>query len=144
MQHIFDAVKVMLDSDVSIVPVLDMQRRYMGCITRADLVRVLGEITSSTEPGDMIILEIERHNYSLTQIASIIEQHSAKVINMFLSPVPLSYNIYVNLKITGGDTSAVVLSLERHGYRIAYIFADNDLLRDSKDRFDALMRFINL
>lgn len=143
-QHIFDAVNLMLEYDVSCIPVLNMQEEYIGCIGKDDLMRCMGEIAAASEPGDILVLEVERNNFSLTEIASILEGHNARVINMFLTHVPYSYSLYVNLKVESTEISPIVLSFERHGYTIAYVFSDKTYAAETFNNFNALMSFLEL
>jgi len=143
-QHVFDAVQLVIDNHITIAPVLNERDEYLGAITPNEMARCFAEVVRVDENGAVIILEVEQFNYSLTQIASIVESNHGKILNVFLSAAPEDHNVYVNIKINTEEISSIALTFERYGYRIAHIFADTKQLRDTHDRYNALMAYLNI
>lgn len=143
-QHVFDAVQLVIDNQLTIAPVLNENDEYLGAITPNEMAKCFAEVVRVDENGAVIILEVEQFNYSLTQIASIVESNHGKILNVFLSEAPEDHNVYVNIKINTEEISSIVLTFERYGYRIAHIFADTKQLRDTHDRYNALMAYLTI
>lgn len=143
-QHVFDAVQLVVDNNLTVAPVLNEKKEYLGCITPNEMAHCFAEVVAVEENGAFVILDVERYNYSLSQIASIVESNHGKILNVFLYQAPDSSRVYVNIKINTEDMSSIVLTFERFGYRIAHIFADYKQLRDTQDRYNALMAYINI
>jgi CBS domain-containing protein len=141
-QHIFDALQLFYEHSLSIIPVLSENHLYRGSIGLEELARCFAVMTGAQEKGDIIVLEMEKQDYSLTRLASIIESERGKVIGVFIHPVPDSLSIYVTLKITACELPNIVLSLERFGFRVAYTFSEQSYLLNSQERYDSLMRFL--
>lgn len=143
-QHAYDALSIMAATGRSIVPVLDHERHYQGVIDRPQMLRFMGDMSAATEPGAVIVLEMARINYSLREIASIIESNNVRVLSLQLSPVPDSTNLYVTIKISASELSQIMLSFERYGYTVAYTFFDTKQMDDTADRYEGLMRYLNV
>jgi CBS domain-containing protein len=141
-QHIFDALQLFHEHSLSIIPVLSENHLYKGSIGLEELARCFAVMVGAEEKGDIIVLEMEKQDYSLTRLASIIESDHGKVIGVFIHPVPDSLSIYVTLKITACDLPSLALSLERFGFKVAYTFSDQSYLLNSQDRYNSLMRFL--
>ncbi|MBX3102635.1 MAG: CBS domain-containing protein [Bacteroidetes bacterium] len=143
-QHFFDVVDQMNTHSQTVVAVLNDTGTYMGAISQQDVVRNLTHLTASEEAGFVLVLEMPRQDYSLTEIAGIVESSNARILSLYLSPVPDSRNMYVNLKITGEVPAPIVLSFQRFGYEVAYVFSSVQEAADTQERFDALMRYLNI
>ena len=143
-QHIFDALKVANDHKLTIVPVLSTEYQYMGAITQNDLIYSLSEIINVNEPGDIVVIEIAPQQYSLREIASLVESNNARILNVYTSALTDKKTIFVNLKISNHEISRIIGDLERYGYKIAFAFSDPTLMSDSKDHYDALMSFLSI
>lgn len=143
-QHVFDAVGVMQEHGVSIVPVVNSKNNYLGCIGREDLMRCFAEVVSVEERGHEVVLCMQRHDYSLVKLTSIIEADRGKVLHVFLRPGPDSYEVYVNLKISAEEITPILLAIERYGYTIAHTFSEQSLSTDSIDRYESLLRFLDV
>ncbi|MCS6904032.1 MAG: CBS domain-containing protein [Bacteroidia bacterium] len=141
-QHIFDALQIFYEHGLSIIPVVSENQRYLGTIGLEELAKCFAIMTGAEEKGDIIVLEMQKQDYSLTRLASIVEAEQCKIIGVFIHPVPDSLDIYVTLKITGYQLHSIVLSLERFGFKIAYTFSDQSYLLRSQDRYEILMRFL--
>lgn len=143
-QHIFDSIKWFTDAKMQWAPVLDMQERFLGAIGIDQALRCFAEVTASRDPGVILVLEIARNQYSPAQIASIIESNRSILLSLSLAPAPEPNNLYVNLKIASADTTSMVLGFERFGYKIAHVFADQNLNSAAEDHYNALMRYLDV
>jgi len=143
-QPVFDVIKVMLDNDADVIPVLDRTQQYYGIITRNGLLKSLGEVIGVFEPGGIIVLSVDHRDYSLSQIASIIESCDARIVNMFLQPEPDTYKLLVCLKLNISELTRVIMSFERMGYSVVHTFFDQFQVSDTHQRYEALMKFIGM
>src|SRR3990172_7620858 len=95
--HIFDVLKVISTHNVSAVAVLDDQNNYMGVITADSLIQKIAGMPFVHEPGGIIILEINVRDYSLSQIAQIVEGNDAKILNLYVNSHPDTTKMEVTL-----------------------------------------------
>ncbi|MCE3008754.1 MAG: CBS domain-containing protein [Bacteroidetes bacterium] len=143
-QHFFDIIELMNQHMLSLVPVLDADQHYLGAVSQAEVIRALNQITAAEEPGYIIVLNLKKQDYSLTEIASIVESNHARILSLYMSPGEDPRAVYVNLKISGEASGPVVLSFQRYSYEVAYVFSSAQEAQDTRERYDALMRFLNI
>jgi acetoin utilization protein AcuB len=144
-QHIFEVMKVCDSHNLSIIPVLNDKNQYIGLITMPNLLKNLTSILGITHPGGIIVLEINEKDYALTEIAHIVESNDAKILNLFVTSYPDSTKIDVTLKINRIDLSPVLQTFFRFNYIVKASWSHEDAYNEGlRDRFDALMNYLNI
>jgi predicted transcriptional regulator len=144
-QHIFEVIGLASRLKLSVVPVLDNSNHFLGVITIADLIRHMAGISSMDQPGGIIVLELIARDYSLSQIAQIVESNNVKVLSMYITSPPESTKLEVTLKVNSGDLGSVVRTFERYNYEVKTWVSDNDSMdRFYSERFDLLMKYLNI
>lgn len=143
-QHIFEALRVMAAHSLSLLPVVNDQEDYMGSITRVDLIQKLTEGLGVNQPGGIIVLDIHTRDYSLQEIAGVVEGNNAKVLNLQVTPVPNSTQLYVTLKVNRPDINGILQTFNRYGYAVQASFQEESYADDFQLRMEELMRYINL
>src|SRR5476651_1283596 len=64
-QHIYDVIRMFYERQLTVVPVLDTKKNYLGLITINSLTQYFAQLTSIEQPGGIIVLEINNKNNSL-------------------------------------------------------------------------------
>jgi acetoin utilization protein AcuB len=142
-QHLFDVMKFIVDTDLTIVPVVDSEAKYLGLITLERLIKYFAETVSITQPGGIITLEMPPRDYSLAEIARIIESENTKIISCFVSSQYGKEMLELTIKLSKQDLKHVIATLQRFGYEVKSSFYENDLHNDLQDRYNALMKYLN-
>ncbi|NJM15837.1 MAG: CBS domain-containing protein, partial [Bacteroidales bacterium] len=62
-QHIFEVIGLSSKLKLTVVPVLNEQKQYLGLITNADLLDYTSKLSSYDQPGAIIVLEINEKDY---------------------------------------------------------------------------------
>ena len=65
--HVFEVVKNISSSNLSLIPVLNNINEYIGCISLFDLNQAFAKITGAEIPGSIIIVYLKLHK-SLNQM----------------------------------------------------------------------------
>jgi CBS domain-containing protein len=143
-QHVFDAMKMFTELKLTILPVVDQRNAYLGLITLPNLIRQLTIITSILNPGGIIILEMAENNYSMTEIAQIVESNDAKILDSYLTHNPESTLVQVTLKVNRVDLTPILQTFQRYNYTIRATFAEKDDLDELRERYDALMNYLSI
>ena len=144
-QHIYEVFSTISMLKLSAVPVLDLYDEYVGVITVFDLVQKFSDLVAVKEPGGIIVLEINSIDYSLPQIAQIVEGNDAKVLSFYIHQLPDSMVMEVTLKTNVVDLSAIIQTFVRYDYNIKAVYMDESNVKDLyDDRFDQLMKFMNI
>ncbi len=144
-QHIFDVISLAARLKLSVVPVLDDHNHYKGVIMVTDLIAELAKMSSLNEPGGLIVLDILQNDYSLSQIAQIIESNDAKILNLYISSPPDSTRMEVTIKLNTNNLMPIIRTFERFEYEVTAWHGDeDDMNRFYSDRFDAFMRYLDI
>lgn len=144
-QHIYSVINLFTKLNISVVPVLNAQEKYIGAICFHDLVRYTGKLTASENPGTIFILELDYNNYSLSQIAQIIESNGAKVLSLYASSIEDSTKLEITIKLNITDFTAVKQTLERYDYKIKAAYNENDKINELlEERYDEFMNYLNI
>lgn len=144
-QHIFEVIGLASRLKLSVVPVLDINNHYMGVITTSDLIRHLAGISSMDQPGAIIVLELTERDYSLSQIAQIIEGNNIKVLSLYITTPPESSKLEVTIKLNSNDLTSLLRTFERYNYEVKTWISNSDSMdRFYSERFDMLMKYLNI
>ena len=144
-EHLFNALSYFLKHKLSILPVVDANNNYLGCISANDLFLKTCEWLSVDELGGLLHLEIEQQNYSLAQIAQIIESDGAKIISSICVPKKSRPTISeVILKINKEELSSIIHTFERYEYKIIASYHKNIHQKGLDDRFNSFIRYLNV
>ena len=63
--HLFRIIEILEKNSLSIVPVLDENKNYIGSITNRKLLFTIAKSTVIQSQGDLIVLEINQRDYDL-------------------------------------------------------------------------------
>ncbi|MFA5574669.1 MAG: CBS domain-containing protein [Brumimicrobium sp.] len=142
--HIFNVLVIAADDHLSIIPVLDENETYLGDIKATTLIHRLASTGSMREQGGIIVLEMSETDYSLAQIAQIIESENAKILSSYITSNALSKKLELTLKINRIELGVILKALERYDYFVKFSFQKDSYHDDLKDRYDELMKYLNI
>lgn len=143
-QHVYDVIRMMSDHKISLLPVVDHDENYLGSVSLESLKDKLAGLASVQQPGAIIVLEMSQNDYSLSEIAQIIESNDARVLSMYLHSKIDSTNMEVILKINKQDLAGIVNTFNRYNYTIKASYGEEEDPDDLKDRYDSLMKYLNV
>ena len=144
-QHIFEVIGLASRLKLSVVPVLDAKNNYKGVITSTDLIRHIAGISSMDQPGGIIVMEVPDRDYSLSQIAQIVESNNVKILSMYITSSPASTQLEITLKVNTSDLVSVIKTFERYNYDVKTWVTDNDSMdRFYSERLDLLMKYLDI
>ena len=144
-QHIFDVLAVATQFSLPIVPVVNSERKYLGTITSKNLLEALAKVSNVRAKGAVLVLEMGVHDYSMSEIARIVESENAKVISSYVTEFENSTKIEVTLVVNMVEISPVVKALERYGYKVNTFFSGSNKIDDFyRERYEQLMNYMKI
>lgn len=143
-QYIYDALQFISNNGYSVVPVLNSNENYIGLLTVVDVIDCFAQTKSVKTPGGIIILEVDAQNYSLAEIAQIIESNDGSILSSSINQTVNSNKYEVTLKINKIDLSRILASFYRLNYTVAASYHQSDLTNDLEDRYNAFMTYLNV
>lgn len=142
-EHILEVLKSAGELHLTVIPVVDSEKNYHGAITLEDLVEKLSQMQGAQSRGGIIVLEMREKDYSLQQVARIVEENDAKILSTSVNASEDGM-IEVNLKISEPDLNAILQSFDRFGYTIKGSYQEPEYTEDLRKRYEELMRYLNI
>lgn len=144
-QHFYDVIKVASEYELQLVAVLSETGMFQGVIALEDTISAFAESTAVQEPGAILVLLMNQRDYSLAEISRLIEAESVKILSSTVNSDPKdSAKLRVTLKLNKTEVSHITASLERFGYQIIGRFQEDEIKSNDQERFDLLMRYLNI
>jgi acetoin utilization protein AcuB len=141
--HIYEVIKVASELSLTIIPVVDEKENYVGVITLQSLVQFFGTLNGLKENGGIVVLEMNKSDYSMSEIARLVESNDAIILSCYVSAHLETTKIEVTLKLNVADLKHVIATFERFNYIVAGSFQEAEYYDQLKDRFDSLMNYLN-
>ena len=143
--HIYDVICLAAGSLLSVVPVLDRKNNFVGSITLTDILRHLDTLLCVDQPGGILVLEVNRIDYSLAEVAQIVEYNEARVLSCYVSGNRDSQQLQITLKINTLNVDPILDTFIRYGYTVKNSFVTGEEEQDSlRERYGLLMKYIEL
>jgi len=142
--HIYEVLAKISEDKLSILPILDAEEKYIGCTSIHHLITLIANTGSIKESGGIIVLEVNAIDYSMAQIAQIVEGNNAKILSSYIMSPSDSNKIEVTLKINKIELGSIIRTFERYDYVIKASFQKSEGDDDVQFRYDALMNYLNL
>lgn len=143
-EHVFEVIRLMGDQRLTVIPVIDTEGNYRGLISQTDLLRFFAHTASFTEQGAVLLLQMPRRDYSLSTISRIIEEENVKILSAFVTSSPDPEFVELTLKLDRSDLARVIASLERHDYDVKETFGELERSDFMRERYDALMHYLDI
>lgn len=142
--HIYEVLRVFHEFKLTIVPVIDAEDNYKGMITQHDLLQFFVQTGSFTEPGAIVVLEMSKRDYTLAELAQIVESEQANILSSYITSSMATERIDVTLKINRQDISRILSAFERYEYQIKASFQEGDYFDSLRDRYDSFLNYLNV
>ena len=143
-RHIYEVMKMVSEMQLSIAPILDKSDNYMGLTTLPSLMQLISNTSSISEPGSVIVLELNQNDYSLGHLAQIIEGDDTKILSTYITSAADSTLMEVTIKVNRKNIQGVLQALARYDYVVNASYSEIDYQEDMKDRFESLMKYLDM
>ena len=142
-QHLFDIIQEVERNSLSIIPVLNEQKHYLGAITNRKLLYTIAKSSAVQSVGGIIVLQMKQNDYCMSEISRIIESNDGKILSSYITSVPDSTQMELTIKISKTDIKSIIKDFERFDYTLKESFIEQNENDDFLDRYESLMRFLN-
>lgn len=142
--HVYDVIRVFSQLQLSLVPVLDMNKNYLGIVSINNLLAYTADTYAVKEQGGIVVLAIGNRHNSLAHMAQIVEADNAQILSSYVSSFPDSTRLEVTLKINKTELSSIIASFERYDYEVKAVFNNTQSDNGSADRFNSFMNYLNV
>lgn len=142
-RSIHDLLHIFAKSDYSIVPVLSADGLYAGYVSAARMCKELAKILQADKAGGVLIFEMAKKNYHLSEIAHLLEAEDVRILNLLTIPLADSEEMQVIIKLDTLDLSRLVKTFSRFEYKVKASQYDDSLDLNQGDRYELLMKYLN-
>ena len=143
-EHFLNAVKCSNQFETTIVPVTNEEKELVGVITVTDLLKALGNFSGANEIGGIIVMEMERLQFSISEISRIVESNDATVLHLNTTIQPDTGLLTVSLHINKKEIAAIVSAFERYDYDVIYYFGDEKFENEIHSNYRHLMSYLDI
>ncbi|WP_299012613.1 CBS domain-containing protein [uncultured Polaribacter sp.] len=140
---ILELLKIFADNDTNIIPVLNEEKEYVGYYDLCDVLDVFSTSPFMIENSETLIIENNEKDYSISQIAQIIESNDAKVLGLYISERKNEI-VQITTKIVTADINEIMHTFRRYDYKIISTHENDIYLEDLKNRSDYLQKYLEM
>jgi acetoin utilization protein AcuB len=142
--HFYQVLSKISEFKLSVIPVLDVNEKYLGCASVHHLLTLIANTGSIKENGGILVLEMAQSDYSMAEIAQIVESNDAKILSSYIMSAPNSTNVEVTLKLNKIELDRIIATFERYDYVIKATFQKSNLQDEMLLKFEAMMNYFNM
>jgi len=143
-EHFLAAVNFYNQFETTIVPVINEERELTGVITTANLLKALGDFSGANSIGGIIVLEMERNQFAISEISRIVESNDASILHLNTTPNPDTGILTVTIHLNKKDVAAIIASFERYQYNIIGYFGNEKFENEIHSNFRHLMNYLDI
>jgi acetoin utilization protein AcuB len=141
--HIFEVIQQLAQSNYTCLAVSDEEQNYNGAVSVNEILAVYKN-SSLTQPGAIVTLTMNPQDYSLSELARVVEYNDCKILHVFIHPDPgNSGKINVSIKLNKQNIHTVIQTLERYQYSIQSVHQVDEHDADLHNRYDWLIKYLN-
>ena len=82
--HIYEVMRLVAEYQLTVIPVVDNDDNYVGLITQDDLLRYFAATGAFKETGSIIVMEMNKRDYSISEVGRIVESENASILSIFV------------------------------------------------------------
>jgi acetoin utilization protein AcuB len=143
-EHFLAAVNFSNQYETSTVPVVNEERELAGVITTTNLLKALGDFSGANSIGGIIVLEMERVKFAISEISRIVESNDATILHLNTTTDDKTGMLSVTIHLNKKDVATIVASFERYEYNIVYSFGDKKFESAIHTNFLHLMNYLDI
>ena len=138
-----DVLEVFAKNHTNIVPVLNEENAYLGYYELEDIVKFFHETPFLREQGGIIVIKKSMQDYSMSQIAQIVESNNGKLLGLFVSEADAE-NVQITIKIALGAMNDIIQTFRRYNYEIVSEHHEDNYLNNLKERSEYLDKYLSM
>lgn len=142
--HFLNAVSSSIQFDTTVVPIVSNQDEYAGAITTADLLKTLGNFSGADEIGGLIVLEMERTQFAISEISRIVESNDCTILHLNTTADSLTGLLTVTLHINKREIASVIATFERYEYTVIYSYGNEKFENEIGSNYQNLMNYLDI
>lgn len=140
---LLDAIQKFHHNDTNILVVLNKDQQYIGLLMMDDVISGISTMPFITEPGAIMVVEVAQKQFSISEVAKIAESNNARIVGLFITAYKED-KVQIAIKLIAENLASVGETFERFNYEVIYKFFHDEKEDLMKDRFDMLMKYLDV
>lgn len=142
--HFLFALRLCADFGLTVVPVITKENQLLGLITQKDLLAALHNFLGKDEPGGIIVMEVEKNNYSFGELNRLVETNNAFITQLNTTTDLVTGKMEITIKVNKLEISDIIATLQRYDYNLTYYFGEELYENELKENYDLLMNYLRM
>ena len=142
--HFLEASSLLSLHELTMLPVVSTAADLHGVITAKHMLTILTSYLGADTKGGVIVLEMERKQYSFGEIVRLIETNEAYVTQLNTANDPQTGMLLVTIKINRIEVSTIVATFQRYDYSVKYYFGEENYQNELKENYNHLLSYLNM
>ena len=143
-EHFLNAVNCSNQFDTTVVPVINEEKEFIGVITTNDLLKTIGHFSGANEIGGIIVLEMERSQFAISEISRIVESNGATIFHLNTT-IDADTGIFtVTIHVNKKEISTIVATFERYEFDVIYYFGNEQFENEIHSNYRHLMNYLDI
>ena len=143
-EHFLTAVNCCNQFETTVVPVINEEKELLGVITTPDLLKALGNFAGTNEIGGIVVLEMERSQFAISEISRIVESNDATILHLNTTVHPETGLLTVTIHINKKEIASIVATFERYEYDVIYYFGNENFENEIHSNYRHLMNYLDI
>ena len=143
-EHFLKAVNISNQYQTNLIAVINSEKELMGTISAQLLLKTVGTFSGSNEIGGVIVLEMERSQFAISEISRIVESNEATILHLNSTMQPETGLLTVTIHINKKEVATIVAAFERYEYDVIYYFGEEKFEIEIHSNYQHLMNYLDL
>jgi CBS domain-containing protein len=143
-EHFLAGAKLLSLHELSLLPVVSTTADLLGVISAKHMLANLTSYVGADNKGGVIVLEMERRQYSFGEIVRLIETNDAYVTQLNTATDPQTGMLLVTIQINRIEVSTIVATFQRYDYSVKYYFGEENYQNELKENYNHLLSYLNM
>ena len=144
LAHPLQAVRLMKEMQLSVLPVCDDGGALLGVLTRERLFDYLANHQAFQHDGAVVVLDMDPRQYSVAELARICESNNMHLLYLYQQELTESGRLLITFCVNKRDVQALLATLERFNYPVEGVWAGEEKMNDMQDNYNALMHYLSM
>lgn len=138
-----DLIQLFAQYNTDILPIVNEKNEYFGYFELDEIIRLFYDSPFFKEASTTLVVEKETNNYSMSEIAQIIESNNLALLGMYISNLDENQS-QITLRVDAEDVNEVIQSLRRYDYKVVSNNKDDLLIEQLKNRSEYLHKYLDI
>jgi acetoin utilization protein AcuB len=143
-EYFLSALKLLAENELSLLPVINEQSELTGVISSRDLIRRVSVYMGNEDRGGIIVLEIDKRNFSFGEISRLVETNDAYITQLNTHTETDTGLVVVTIKVNKIEISDIVATFQRYEYIVRYYFGEESYANELKENYNHLISYLNM